>query len=109
MNQCANFVLWCNTSEHTYNVAAGLMLVCSQPVKGDPMSPNQLICVVDDDHSMLRMLTRSMSAAGFDVASFGSAEALLNSGQISEASCVILDIDLPGISGLDLQHKFNKR
>jgi len=58
---------------------------------------------------MLRMLTRGMSAAGFDVASFASAEALVNSGQITEASCVILDIDLPGISGLDLQQKFNER
>ena len=73
------------------------------------MSNNQLICIVDDDHSMLRMLTRAMSAAGFEVATFGSSEALLNSGQITEASCVILDIDLPGISGLDLQQKFNQR
>jgi len=58
---------------------------------------------------MLRMLIRVTSSAGFEVATFGSAEALLNSGQITEASCVILDIDLPGISGLDLQQKFNQR
>ncbi|HJZ79972.1 MAG TPA: response regulator [Pyrinomonadaceae bacterium] len=71
------------------------------------MSPNHLICVVDDDPSMLRMLTRSMSAAGFEVAPFSSAEALLISGQISRAACLILDVDLPGLSGLELQQRLN--
>jgi len=71
------------------------------------MSRNQLICVVDDDPSMLRMLTRTMSASGFEVAPFSSAEDLLSSGRISESACLILDVDLPGISGLELQEKLN--
>ena len=69
------------------------------------MQKNQLICGEDDDASMLRMLTRSMSAAGFQVAPFGSAEGLLISGQMSKAACIILDMDLPGLSGLELQQR----
>ena len=72
------------------------------------MSRNHLICVVDDDRSMLRMLTRAINAAGCDVASFGSAEEFLNSGRIGEFACLILDVDLPGISGLELQTQLNR-
>ena len=71
------------------------------------MSRNHLICIVDDDPSMLRMLTRTVAASGFEVASFSSAEDLLDSGRISESTCLILDVDLPGISGLELQEKLN--
>jgi len=56
---------------------------------------------------MLRMLTRTVAASGFEVASFSSAEDLLDSGRISESTCLILDVDLPGISGLELQEKLN--
>jgi len=57
---------------------------------------------------MLRILTRAIKAAGCDVASFGSAEEFLNSGRIGEFACLILDVDLPGISGLELQTQLNR-
>ena len=68
------------------------------------MSPkNTLISIVDDDRSMSRMLFRVITAAGFDVVSFGSAEEFLASGTLADSACLILDMNLPGMSGVDLQ------
>ncbi len=71
------------------------------------MSANSLISVVDDDYSMLRMLERVLAAEGFEVACFGSAEEFLSSGRGNDSACLILDVDLPGISGLELQQHLN--
>jgi FixJ family two-component response regulator len=62
-----------------------------------------LITVVDDDESMGRMLNRGLRAAGFDVAVFASAEELLNSGHLNKSACLIVDVHLPGMTGLQLQ------
>ena len=68
------------------------------------MSPkNALISIVDDDRSMSRMLFRVITAAGFDVVSFGSAEEFLASGTLTDSACLILDVNLGGMSGVDLQ------
>jgi FixJ family two-component response regulator len=64
---------------------------------------NTLISIVDDDRSMSRMLFRVITAAGFDVVSFGSAEEFLASGTLADSACLILDMNLPGMSGVDLQ------
>jgi FixJ family two-component response regulator len=58
---------------------------------------------VDDDKWVLRSLERLVKSAGFKVATFVSAEDFLQAGQDSATVCVILDIGLPGMSGLDLQ------
>jgi FixJ family two-component response regulator len=71
------------------------------------LSAENLICVIDDDRSMSRMLARAISAAGFEVACFDTAEAFLDSGVVSESTCLILDVDLPGISGIDLLRSLN--
>ena len=66
---------------------------------------NPLISVVDDDTSMSRMLCRVIRSAGLEVLSFGSAEEFLNSNRTNDIACLILDINLPGISGIDLQQQ----
>ena len=63
---------------------------------------NPLIAVVDDDPSMVRMLRRVLSLEGLDVKSFGSAEEFLDGG-CADYACLILDVDLPGMSGVNLQ------
>lgn len=68
-------------------------------------TPRRLITVVDDDHSMSRMLGRVITAAGFDVLCFSSAEEFLESERAGESACLILDYNLPGITGADLQLK----
>ena len=66
---------------------------------------NNLISIVDDDQSMSLMLRRVMSAFGFEVASFGSAEEFLDSGAVGDSACLILDVELPDINGLELQRQ----
>ena len=67
-----------------------------------------LICVVDDDQSMGRMLDRGLRAAGFEVAVFTSAEEALGSGRIDDSVCLILDVHLPGMTGIELQHRLKE-
>jgi FixJ family two-component response regulator len=61
-----------------------------------------VISVVDDDISVRRSLDRLMRSAGLEVNVFASAEEFLNSNHRPKADCLILDIRLPGISGIDL-------
>ena len=61
------------------------------------------IAIVDDDKWVRRSLERLVKSAGFKVATFVSAEDFLQASQDSATVCVILDIGLPGMSGLDLQ------
>jgi FixJ family two-component response regulator len=63
------------------------------------------IAVVDDNPSMLQGLNRLLSAHGFHVRTFASAEAFLEACVASEADCLLLDIHLGGISGIDLQRQ----
>ncbi|MCM3905881.1 MAG: response regulator [Pyrinomonadaceae bacterium] len=67
-----------------------------------------LISVVDDDPSMCRMLARVLGAAGHDVKIFNSAEEFLTSERIPRSTCLILDVDLPGMSGVELQQRVNE-
>jgi FixJ family two-component response regulator len=71
--------------------------------KSKPASDSSVISIVDDDSLVLRSLARLIKATGFRVVTFGSAEEFLESGKAWEVACVILDIGLPGMNGLDLQ------
>ena len=62
-----------------------------------------LISVVDDDHSVRESLARLIRSVGFGVQVFGSAEEFLGAGRGREPDCLILDIRMPGMNGLDLQ------
>jgi FixJ family two-component response regulator len=61
-----------------------------------------IILLVDDDLSVRRGLTRLLKAVGYQVAAFGCASELLASGLIDRASCLVLDVRMPGMNGLDL-------
>lgn len=79
----------------------------SQPAKSAAQNLNSLIAVVDDDRSMGRMLARIIGAAGMQVAVFTSAEEFLGSERLHDSVCLVLDVDLPGMSGLELQQQLN--
>ena len=61
------------------------------------------IGVVEDDPSFRRALRRLLSAAGFNVATFASAEEFLSSESTGATACLVLDVYLGGMSGFDLQ------
>ncbi len=66
------------------------------------------IYVVDDDDSVREAVGSLIRSAGFNVLSFSSAEAVWNRARMEPPSCMVLDVDLPGLSGLDLQQRLSK-
>jgi FixJ family two-component response regulator len=67
----------------------------------------KMVAVVEDDESYRVALQRLLKSAGLPVLAFASAEDFLNSGQQRETGCLISDIRMPGMSGLDLQARLN--
>ena len=69
---------------------------------------NQLtpvVFVVDDDPSVGRAIKRLVESVGLQVVHFGSAQEFMRSERPDAPSCLVLDVRLPGISGLDFQHE----
>jgi FixJ family two-component response regulator len=64
-----------------------------------------LVVGVDDDHRVRESLARLAKSAGYDPRMFPSAESVLESGALAEAACLISDIRMPGIGGLELQRR----
>src|SRR5215471_1354104 len=64
-----------------------------------------LIAIVDDDESVRNSLKMLFESAGFEVDVFACAEDFLKEGHPAESACLILDVKLPGISGIDLQNR----
>ena len=67
----------------------------------------KLIAIVDDDELMRSALQSMLKSVGLSSLAFASAEEFLNSGQHQQTACLIADIRMPGMSGLELQAKLN--
>jgi FixJ family two-component response regulator len=67
----------------------------------------KMVAIVDDDESVRSALQGLMKAVGLRTQVFTSAEEFLNSGQQDHTACLIADIRMPGMSGLDLQARLN--
>jgi FixJ family two-component response regulator len=67
------------------------------------MTPAPLICIVDDDASIREATSSLVRSAGYRAVVFESAEAFLNDERKHEFACLVLDIQMPGINGLELQ------
>jgi len=64
-----------------------------------------LVIVVDDSASVLKSVARLLAHHGIDSRTFASAEAFLESDSVQMATCLLLDIQLGGISGIELQRR----
>jgi FixJ family two-component response regulator len=70
------------------------------------MTDNQsIVMIVDDDDSIRKAVRRLMKSFGFAVETFASAEEFLGSDRLAKTSCLILDVHMPGMSGLQLQER----
>ena len=66
-----------------------------------------LVAIVDDDDLMRGALQGMLKSVGLPSQAFASAEEFLTSGQLRQTACLIADIRMPGMSGLELQAKLN--
>ena len=71
------------------------------------LAREKVIAVIDDDSMMLQALTRLLKVQGFHVRAFSSAHAFLDGNAIHEVDCLVLDIGLTGMSGIELAHRMN--
>ena len=67
--------------------------------------PQGMIAIVDDDEALREAMKSLVRSLGYGVSTFGSAEEFLKSEQVSDTSCLITDLHMPGLSGLDLQDR----
>ena len=84
----------------------GLARSLPQRMSGEQMTrTHPVVFVVDDDESVRKSLSRLMRSVGYQVEDFSSAEDFLEYPRREEGDCVILDVRMPGMSGLELQRE----
>lgn len=73
------------------------------------MENAQIVAIVDDDESVRGALQGMMKEAGLEARAFESAEDFLNSEVLYQTGCLVADIRMPGMSGLELQHTLHAK
>jgi FixJ family two-component response regulator len=68
-----------------------------------------LIAIIDDDASMLKALVSLVQSFGYDADGFASAEAFLGCGSLPGFVCIVTDVQMPGMSGIDLKQHLAAR
>jgi len=71
------------------------------------LSATALVSVIDDDDSLRTALMGLMRSVGHRVEGFASAEAFLDAGAAARSDCIVTDIQMPGLSGIDLKHRLD--
>src|SRR5215208_2988947 len=79
--------------------------ICASGLDTDMMAHPTVVIVVDDNAGLLKSVARLLAHHGIDSRTFASAEALLESDSVQTATCLLLDIHLGGISGIELQRR----
>jgi len=70
-----------------------------------PIPEERIVAIVDDDASVRQSARRLMRSLGYRADAFGSAEEFLTSGRLADTACLILDVRMPGATGLQLQEQ----
>lgn len=68
-----------------------------------------VVAAVDDDRRIRESVQSVLESAGYEAVTFESAEAFLDSGVLSNVMCVLADVRLPGIDGIELQRRIRRR
>ncbi|GFE66351.1 response regulator transcription factor [Litoreibacter roseus] len=72
------------------------------------MKDEKRVAIVDDDPSVLESTSALLESMGYRTQTYTSAEAFLDEGQDSDVQCIVLDVRMPGMGGLDLQERLNE-
>jgi len=80
-----------------------------KPYPGNGTSERPLLSVVDDDEMLRESLPDLLREFGFAARAFSSGQEFLSSDFVYETRCLILDVAMPGMSGLDLQEELKRR
>ena len=89
--------------------ATGSMADDSAMQPGMNFTERPIVSVVDDDESVRESLPDLLRKFGFAARAFSSAEEFLSSDSVGETKCLILDVAMPGMTGLDLQQELKRR
>ncbi len=76
-----------------------------ESIHNEMMLPRPLIAIVDDEESVRRALSRTLRASRFDVVDFATGQEFLDSIATRVPDCVILDFQMPGLTGRDVQRR----
>jgi len=76
---------------------------------GSAANDDPIVFVVDDDVSVRRSTERLVRTLGFGVQTFATAREFLDGARVERPACLVLDVHLPGLSGLDLQSELTRR
>ncbi|HTU33044.1 MAG TPA: response regulator [Candidatus Acidoferrum sp.] len=68
-----------------------------------------LVAIVDDDQPVRESISSLLRSAGYKTAAFSSAESFLTSDHVKEPHCLVLDVVMPGLSGIELQTQLRAR
>jgi FixJ family two-component response regulator len=71
------------------------------------VSPKIVVSIVDDDEAVRNSLKNLLRSLGYSAHAFESAEAFLTSPQLQQTACLILDVHMPGLNGIELQARLN--
>jgi len=78
-------------------------------MKGKTVTVRPLLSVIDDDEMLRESLPDLLREVGFEARAFSSGQEFLSSKYVDETRCLILDVAMPGMSGLDLQKELKLR
>jgi FixJ family two-component response regulator len=73
--------------------------------EGSHLKTNLIVSIVDDDESVRTATSSLLRSLGWQVCLYASAEAFLESGTASDVTCVISDIQMPGMTGIEMQQR----
>jgi FixJ family two-component response regulator len=73
------------------------------------MAQESTVFIVDDDEAVRRAVTRSLTLRGYRVEAFSSAESFLSQYSNDDTGCLVLDVRMPGMSGVQLQQELARR
>jgi FixJ family two-component response regulator len=81
----------------------------SRTVEDKRVQPRSRVSVIDDDESVRVATSSLLRSLGWEVSLYASAESFLEAGRIDDLACVITDVQMPGMSGLQLQQRLCER